>query len=335
MTLPPAATGASLRTSVVLCTYNGSAYLREQLDSLLAQSCLPDQIVVVDDASSDGTQGAIGGFEARCRKRGIDIAVKLRSENVGFVANFADALRLAKGDIVFLCDQDDVWSPGKLDTMSGRFQRDPDLSLLFTDARLVDAEGAPLGTRLFEALELAPADWDGLAAGNAFPVLLKRAVVTGATAAFRWSLIDKALPVAPGWVHDEWLATVASLFGRVAPLNDALIDYRQHGGNQIGMRRRTVAMRVNDLFRPRNELLRVAIDRMIGLKRRFGDDRDAPLAYRRLLAERLAHYEQRIRIGDCPRLLRWPLVISEWRAGRYVEHSNGMSSVLRDLLRKH
>lgn len=335
MILPPADMGARLRTSVVLCTYNGSAYLGEQLDSLLAQSRLPDQIVIADDASSDGTPDAVERFALRCAERGIEMVVQLRPVNLGFVANFSDALGLATGDVVFLCDQDDVWHPEKLDAMVLRFEEEPGLSLLFTDARLVDAEGQSLGTTLFDALELAPADWDALDKGLAFPVLLRRAVVTGATTAFRRELAERALPVAPGWIHDEWLATVASLFGRIATLKRPLIDYRQHGGNQIGMRRRSLSMRVSDVFRPRNALLRVARDRMAGLSARFGSDVAAPEAWRSLLAGRMAHYDKRIRMGDRPRLTRWPLLLAEWRAGHYAVHSNGLSSVLRDLLRKH
>lgn len=324
---------AALRTSVVMCTYNGAAYLREQCESLLAQSRLPDELIIADDASSDTTPSDIDAFSLQCSEAGVAVVVCLRQENVGFVENFAGAMALATGDIVFLCDQDDIWYANKLKNMIACFETQPDLTLLFSDARLVDAAGESLGQTLFGALELQPWEWRDLTSGEGFPVLLRRAVVTGAAAAFRRSLIALALPVPPGWIHDEWLATVGSMVGRIAPFASPQIDYRQHGGNQIGMRRRTLAMRLRDIFIPRNMLLEVGLKRMDGLQARFGTDPNAPEKWRSLLKDRMAHYEQRIRIGERARVTRLLRVVSEWRTGRYQTYSNGVSSVIRDLLR--
>lgn len=335
MNLSPAGTAVPPSASVVLCTYNGSAYIARQFESLLDQSRLPDQIVIADDASSDATVAAIESFAMRCRQAGIDVVLRLRQGNVGFIANFADALELASGDVIFLCDQDDVWHPDKLRTMVGQFAADPALTLLFTDARLVDGQGQPLEHTLFATLGLQGHEWHDIASGQAFPVLLRRAVVTGATTAFRRSLLHKALPVAPGWIHDEWLATVAALFGRIHALDHCWIDYRQHGANQIGARRRTLGMRIRDLFLPRNALLQTAVNRMNGLSQRFSDDPAAPAASLRLLEDRLAHYRQRIAMGERRRPARLPLALHEWRTGRYATHSNGFPSLLRDLLREH
>jgi glycosyltransferase involved in cell wall biosynthesis len=321
--------------SVVLCTYNGSAHVAEQFDSLLAQSRLPDQIVIADDASSDATRDAIERFAARCGDQGIEVVLRLRAANIGFIANFADALTLATGDLIFLCDQDDRWHEDKLSRMAATLVEEPDLTLLFTDARLVDADGAPLGQTLFDALELLPGDWHALVSGEAFPVLLRRAVVTGATAAFRRALIQRALPVPRGWIHDEWLATVAALTGRILPLAAPLIDYRQHGGNQIGMRKRTIHQRIADLFLPRNALLSSGLERMGALQVRFGDDPSVPLVSRQLIADRMDHFRRRVAIGFRPRYARWPELFAEWRSGRYRRHGNGLSSVLRDALRRH
>ncbi|MET4676123.1 MULTISPECIES: glycosyltransferase family 2 protein [unclassified Luteibacter] len=321
--------------SVVVCTYNGSAYVEQQFASLLAQSRLPDQIVIADDASSDGTPEAIERFAARCRGQGVEVVLRLRPANVGFIANFADALTLATGDLIFLCDQDDRWHEEKLARMAATLAEEPDLTLLFTDARLVDAAGAPLGQTLFDALELLPADWHALRSGHAFPVLLRRAVVTGATTAFRQPLVRRALPVPPGWIHDEWLATVAALTGRILPLSSPLIDYRQHGGNQIGMRKRTWRQRIADLFLPRNALLIRGLERMAALDERFAEDAMVPLASRQLVTDRMRHFRRRVAIGSRPRYARWPDLWSEWQSGGYRRHGNGLSSVLRDALRKH
>ncbi|SEM33796.1 Glycosyltransferase involved in cell wall bisynthesis [Luteibacter sp. UNCMF331Sha3.1] len=330
----PRPRGARSGASVVLCTYNGARFLAEQLESLLAQSRLPAQIVIADDASSDETPAMVESFAERARAEGIEVVLRLRQANLGYIANFSDALRLATAEVVFLCDQDDVWHPDKLRDVLARFDDDPELSLAFTDARLVDGDGRSLEHSLFTAIELRPAQWAAIDAGAAFPVLLERAVVTGATAACRRWVVDKALPVPAGWIHDEWLATVAAMFGHIAAIHMPLIDYRQHGGNQIGIARRTFRARFGDLFRPRNALLGRAVERMAGLADRFGSDPAAPAAFRDLLARRLAHYRERVTIGTRPRPGRWPLIYAEWRRGAYARYGNGLSSVVRDILRK-
>jgi len=113
--------------SVVVCTYNGAAYVEQQFASLLAQSRLPDQIVIADDASSDGTPEAIERFAVHCRGQGVEVVLRLRAANVGFVANFADALTLAADDLIFLCDQDDRWHEEKLARMTATLVEEPDL----------------------------------------------------------------------------------------------------------------------------------------------------------------------------------------------------------------
>lgn len=322
-----------LRSSVVMCTYNGAAFLAQQCESILGQTVLPNELIIADDGSQDGTRAIVEDFATRFRQVGCQVVLLWRQRNLGFVSNFSDALSHATGDVVFLSDQDDVWHPGKLERMIAVFADDARLTLLFTDARLVDAVGAPLPSTLFDALELPRDDWSRMAKGDAFAVLVERAVVTGATMAMRRSLIHRALPVPAGWIHDEWLATVAAMTGQVRFLGDKLIDYRQHGGNQIGMCKRTLAHRLGDMFEPRQALIRATIRRMEGLHQRLADDPDIPEQWRALLAQRRVHYAERLRIGNLPRLARPLSVWREWRAGRYQAHSVGISSVVRDLLR--
>ncbi|BBD78884.1 glycosyltransferase family 2 protein [Aerosticca soli] len=317
---------------MVLCTYEGERFLRAQLDSLLAQTFLPHEIVLSDDASRDGTWGILEEFAASARALGMRVRLLRHERNLGFVGNFEQALRLATGEIVFLCDQDDVWHAEKVALVRRRFLDDPALWLLCSDARLIDAQDNDLGHSLFQALELAAWERQALHRGRALDVLLRRSMVTGATAAFRRRLLDRALPVAEGWIHDEWLAIVAAVLGTVDALEAPLIGYRQHGGNQIGMARRGLADKWRDLRRPRAVQFRSEIARMRALEARLADwPGAAPCAA--LVARRREHFERRVAIGRLRRLARLPAVLREARRGGYHRYGTGARSMLRDLLR--
>jgi glycosyltransferase involved in cell wall biosynthesis len=322
------------RLSIVMCTYNGATYLQPQLDSLLAQTLLPDEIVLSDDDSTDATLAMLDAFSTTAGDLGIDVRMSRHAVNVGFVENFSSALRQSTGNLVFLCDQDDIWRADKLALMTARFIDDPDLLLLHSDARLVDANGLSLNCLMFEALQMTTAEKLAIHRGHAFEVVMRRSFVTGATAAVRRELIALALPIAPDWIHDEWLTAVASAVGKIDFVDAPLVDYRQHGGNQIGARRRTLAMKWQDLILPRGKFL---ADEAVRLRRlenflaqtHFFDGaaRSAQVTHKR------THFERRVAIGRLPRYRRLIPVLREARAGAYRHYGTGGRSMLRDLLR--
>jgi len=101
----------TIKASICLTTYNGSKYLQQQLDSFLAQSILPDELVVCDDGSTDATCEIIERFKQIAP---FEVRLYKNENNLGYAQNFSKALGLCKGDFVFLSDQDDVWLPKKL-----------------------------------------------------------------------------------------------------------------------------------------------------------------------------------------------------------------------------
>lgn len=323
-----------LRISVVLCTYNGAAFLPEQLDSLLAQTRRPDSIVISDDGSTDDTPQLLRQFEPRARAQGMAVDLRFNSENLGYVANFSQALARADGDVLFLCDQDDRWRADKIALMAASFERQADLALLSTNARLVDAAGVDLGMTLFASLGVGNSDLAAIHRGRGFAgVLLLRSMVTGATAAFRRQVIEQALPIGKGWVHDEWLAIHAAVSRRFDVLDDCLIDYRQHGGNQIGVatRRRRLGEVWRDLVRPRDALLRKEADRFAVLEDRLAVTGAVAPSDMLLLRAKLRHLRLRAELGRLPRWRRWSKVWGEFDG--YRRFSTGWRSILRDLLR--
>ncbi len=323
-----------LTASVVLCTYNGERYIRQQLDSLLTQSRLPEQILAVDDASTDRTWEILQAFAGQARERGIAVDVQRNPDNLGYVRNFETAFQRAGTDVIFVCDQDDVWDPEKLAVMHERFTADHDLVLLHSDARLVDARLDDLGCSLFDALELRPGELRRVHEGCGFDVLLRRSIVTGATMAFRHGLLAFAVPFGDGWIHDEWLAIMASAIGKVDVVERKLIDYRQHDANQLGMRRRTLDVKVREMGLSRAQLLRNDARRMESLLQRL---RLLPVAVARHIPARvqdkLEHTRVRMHITDSARIKRISPILREAASGRYRRYGAGIRSVLRDLLR--
>jgi glycosyltransferase involved in cell wall biosynthesis len=331
---PPRVTMTRLRLSIVMCTYNGAAYLQPQLDSLLAQIQLPDEIVLSDDASTDATMQLLEVFAVTARDAGVDVRLMRHATNVGFVENFSSALRQASGNVLFLCDQDDVWHADKLATMAARFVDDPTLLLLHSDARLVDADGRSMDCSMFDALQMTADEKLAIHDGRAFEVVMRRSFVTGATMAVRRSMIERALPIAADWIHDEWLAAITAAVGKIDFIDAPLIDYRQHGGNQIGARRRTLAMKWRDLILPRGRLLADEAKRLQRLETFLTQATFFDGAARaKQVGEKRLHFERRVAIGQLPRYRRLSPILREARAGFYRRYGTGGRSMLRDLLR--
>lgn len=331
----PAAVATSFTISVALCTYNGATHLDAQLDSLLAQQRRPDEIVIADDGSGDGTRERLHAFRAQAVQAGVEVVLIENAANLGYVRNFEQALAAARGALLFPCDQDDVWRADKLARMAAAFERRPGLSLLHTDARLVDAQGRPTGMTLFRALEARRDELDALHAGRGFDVLLRRNLVTGATVGLRREVLAAARPFPAELVHDEWLALIAAATGTVDAIEDTLIDYRQHGGNQIGMRARGLADKWEDLKRLRGESLRDLAVRMEVLVARL-QGLAMPVPDACIAGARNKARHMRLRATLPPRgPARLGAVLREARGGAYARYSNGLRSMLRDLLRRN
>lgn len=324
----------AMTTSVVLCTYNGARFLPAQWASVLAQSRLPDEIVVRDDASTDATPALLDGLVAMARARGIAVKFNCSEHNLGYVANFQTALLEASGDVVFLCDQDDVWHPHKLATQLAAFEQRPELLLLCTDAHRIGEDGSDLGRSLFDVLRLTRAERRRIHAGRGFEVLLRRSMATGATVALRRALLADALSIPDGWVHDEWLAIIAAVLGGFDGLEFALIDYRQHRGNQIGMPGRSIRTRVRKFLAPSpiGIGMLIARDEQL-LARLVAMEGRVPAVATERVREKLRHLRVRSALATAP-WTRLGTVLREAWSGHYHRFGAGWRLALRDLLRR-
>ena len=325
-----------LTVSVALCTRNGARFVAEQVRSILAQRPAPLELVVGDDDSSDDTVAIIEATlaEVRAADRAVqtELVVRRHRPPLGVVGNFADAMAHCRGDLIALSDQDDVWRPDKLVSLVPLFAADARLQLAHSDARLVDGDGEPLGLTLLDALEVTAAERTGLTEGDAFAVLLRRNLVTGATVVLRRTLLEHAAPLPAEWVHDEWLAAVAAAHDphalRLVP--EPLIDYRQHGANEIGARKPTMADRWAKLREPRDGRAPLLAERTRLLAERLQALGVAPDR----VAQARGKHAHEARRRDLPRWqpARIPAVMASALRGRYARYSRGAIDVLRDLV---
>lgn len=325
---------SDLRTGVVLATYNGAHFLRKQLDSILAQTVLPDVLVARDDASSDdeATWRILERYQPLFESRGIQVELERGFDNLGYRGNFERLLKRVSADIIFLCDQDDVWHTEKIERMLNEFRQRPNLGLLFTDARLVDSAGKDMGARLFDAVRLGPDEVRMIHQGKIGHLLLRRSLVTGATVAMRAEAMRAVLPIPRGWSHDEWLAFAMAVRTsyELDVISDPLVDYRQHGGNTIGVTVPSAGFGVSRSLQRRHSEREIALR----LQRLLHDHSFADGLSAHCLEEiqqRRMHAHHRGHLSD-NRWVRLIAVIRETLSGRYSRYSLRWRSVVSDIL---
>lgn len=215
--------------SVALCTYNGEKYIVEQLQSIINQTRKPNEIIICDDSSIDRTVELLKfiNFEA------IKVKIIVNSTRLGVAKNFEKAIKLCSGDIIFTCDQDDIWEQNKIEKIEEIFTSNETCSLVYTDAILVDQNGKKINTRLWESIDYNNDLLESTEVSK-LQFFLRRSVVTGATMAIRGTLVNKAIPIPEHWIHDYWISLIAIMQGDLIGLPEELIRYRQHENNVVG-----------------------------------------------------------------------------------------------------
>lgn len=205
-----------MTVSVAMASYNGADYIEQQLQSVLSQLGEADELVVSDDGSTDGTRALLDNLALRDpRVRVID------GPRGGVIANFERALGACKGEVIFLCDQDDVWDADKYQCVTKAFA-DGDVVLVMHDARVTDTEGDTVKPSFFATR--------GTKTGL-LKNLWKNSYI-GCCMAFSRRLLPYLLPF-PDTIpmHDQWIGLQAERHGKVVLIDRPLLSYRRHGGN--------------------------------------------------------------------------------------------------------
>jgi glycosyltransferase involved in cell wall biosynthesis len=321
----------NVRISVAMCTYNGSRFLKEQLQSIACQSTLPVELVICDDGSTDDTIQILSAFATQVP---FDVRMFVNRERLGAVKNFEKAISLCGGEIIALCDQDDIWKPHKLAKLVEAFQNHPEAVYAFSDAEMVDDLGAPLGYTLWDAvgLQQSLAKFSG---PRQLEMLLRKSLVTGAALAFRSSLKDVVLPIPSDWMHDGWIVSLGSTLSYGVPVPESLLFYRRHASQACGWRTKTFWQVCKVSLSASGEESWKKVEQFRELHRRV---LSAPAPARakaehlQLLKEKEVHLMQGAKTRSATGISRVAKVLTELCTGRYKRFSESFwYSVIRDI----
>jgi len=199
--------------TIALCTYNGEEFLKEQLDSLVAQTYQNIEVVVIDDCSTDNTYNIVLSYA----EKHPNFSVYRNEENIGFLKNFEKALSHCHGELIALCDQDDLWHTEKIALQVAAIG---DNIMIYHDSEFIDENGNLLGEKI--------SDDHNFYRGDEPKVFLLRNCVSGHAMLFKKELLQYALPFHGNSYHDWWLTYVAVNVSKIDFIPQCLVKYRRH-----------------------------------------------------------------------------------------------------------
>ena len=202
--------------SVCIATYNGSLYIKEQIDSILKQLDFNDEIIISDDCSTDNTVAIIYSFN--------DNRIRFFQNNYskGYTNNFINAIEKCNNELIFLSDQDDVWMENKVELCKHHFANG--YKMIISDAKVVDKNLITINESFFHARN---------SKAGFFNNLIKTGYL-GCTIAFKKSILIKLFPFPKNRKlipHDLWIGMYCMMFYKVKWLKTPLIYYRRHSSN--------------------------------------------------------------------------------------------------------
>jgi glycosyltransferase involved in cell wall biosynthesis len=211
--------------SVAMCTYNGAEFVTEQLDSIAAQTRLPDELIVCDDGSIDATVECVREF---ARNASFPIRLVENEKTLGSTKNFERAIALCEGDLIALADQDDFWFPDKLRRLEQALT-DNNIGLAFTNGEVVDVSLNSQGQSVWETIRFGEREQKLVREGHTFAVLLDHNVITGAAMAMKAEFRELILPIPNDLVHDGipvlhdwWAALVVAAVAKISFIPELL-----------------------------------------------------------------------------------------------------------------
>ncbi len=213
--------------SVILALYNGEKYITEQLDSLRRQTRQPDEVLLFDDGSTDGTVPLV---QAYIQKYALPWRLTCNPQNLGYSRNFLQGVQAARGDLLFLCDQDDVWLPERIQEMCAVMTEHPKITAVSSRYSVIDGQGHPTPDAKVTYLTN---DFNGKLEQVPVEALIGCSFIRGFSLCLRKSVVplvqDLELKSLLG--HDWYLCILSALQGQLCFYNKCLGFYRVHGGN--------------------------------------------------------------------------------------------------------
>jgi glycosyltransferase involved in cell wall biosynthesis len=218
-----------MKVSVVMAVHNGQSFLPVQLDSILSNNTRPNEIIIVDDASSDDSRTVIKDHQRKWPM----IKLIQNDRNIGSTNSFFKGVFETSGDVVLFSDQDDQWSQEKISTILHAFQRAPDTLMVYSDGTITDADLNPTRDTIFSTRKRR----DLHLGDSRDPIsIAANPDIKGYTMAVQGTFVRELLSEqfpdpSLHWGHDHWVALFAFGLGKVKALQIPLIKHRFHGMN--------------------------------------------------------------------------------------------------------
>lgn len=214
-----------MKSSVVMTTYNGSRFMQEMLDSLRNQTRKIDEVIICDDRSKDDTVEIISNYINKYNLVNWNLIVN--EKNLGWEKNFLNALGKATNEVIYPCDQDDIWHLDKIEKMTSAFENNDNIWLLVSGYHAFSENGGKM-----EIQNPVSTETNDIVSKHKFDEKYYQILRPGCTMAFRREM----LPLLeenwrPGTPHDAVLWTVASLLEKLYVYDGTFIEYRRHGSN--------------------------------------------------------------------------------------------------------
>ncbi len=279
-------------------------------------------------------------MEAFSRQHPGIVRLFRNTKTLGYSQNFAQAIALCRGDIIFLSDQDDSWFPNRVETMAALFASDNQCSIISVAALVTDQDLNPNGKLLSP---MSPTRGEKPAT---FSARIHQSSAYGCTLAFRASLCHVFFPISPHWGHDNWICFIAARFTEIHGIEEPLMYFRRH----------RASAGINDKldFGPWLQLVAAVkrskrldyehdrqkwLDMNHQLQNIFDNTVSVPpdvLCRKQAILDeakaRLKFSEDRFNVTAKSRLLRLAPALHIFRSGQYDEFASGWKSLLKDLL---
>ncbi len=257
------------KIDVLLATYNGEKYLKEQVDSILNQTYKNINLLISDDGSSDLTVEILKEYEATDSR----VKIFIQKNNIGLVKNFEFLLRQVTSEYYMMSDQDDVWLPEKIEKSIKKLMEE-DADLVFCDLEVVDKDLKMIFPSFWEYLKIDKK----IKKYNDFRMVYLYNCANGCAILSKSKFIEHMLPLPNNskfMIHDYWIILYVSLHGKISYVDEKLIKYRQHGNNQVGTEK--LSTKFSKFEQVRELFLRVKIEHFedfVARKDAFSDEQN-------------------------------------------------------------
>lgn len=227
---------------VVLATYNGEKYIKEQLESILQQTRIPDEVIIRDDGSKDGTINIVETF---IEQNNLNWKLVRNEVNLGYANNFIKLLLESDSDLIFLCDQDDIWTSDKIEFMSKVMSNEKTINVLASDLQLLYSEE---NKSLWDKKTLNSMSNDNNIELINFTISNINCKRSGCTMCVRKSYFDKIYPYwCENWAHDDFLWKFSVLDNCLAIFHHITMLRRLHLSNATNIKIRTKNNRLRQI----------------------------------------------------------------------------------------